>query len=321
MKSAGRGPLSVHVPYRQSQGLDFRTGPSTTSTAAGVTAPFTDYPDMIEVLRRKVVSVSLGVQEIDKLQGSPVRIPRQTGTCAPTYQPENSSAVTVVSPTADNISLTPHLLMASASFSRQLLASVGAEMNLEKFVVDDLLQTMARTIDNSILYSDGTDNGPVGLIHDGDVTVTPVTSNVPSYADLLAAEARLLNANAVRDPSKVSWLTSPNGAKTLKSTLKISSGSSFPEYLMSNDGKVLNYPLTANTVIPNNLSYSPSSATTLLVLGDWSQILYATWQNGFELVIDPYSNALKGEILCHSYFNLDSARRHSEGFQILAGIA
>lgn len=295
-----------YVPHT----LNVRADLTTTNGAGAVMTNTT--ADYIELLRNASISDKLGVTWLKNLYGN-VRIPRQTASATTGWISE-SSAISGSTPTLDYVSLQPKSLMANVSYSRQFLLT--SSVDAEKFVTDDLILSTARELDRVILSGSGSGAEPTGLFGSSPSTVAIGTNGgALTWTHVVQLEKNVRAANGVVNEATAKYLTNAQVVQTCKTTAKI--GSTYPQFLIEPDGTMNGHEVVTSQVVPSNLSKGSASGTlSAIAYGDWSQVLIGSFGDGFELVIDPYSQADKGFVRIVSVHDLDVAFRHIGSFSV-----
>lgn len=256
----------------------------------------------IEILRSKMKMLELGVKVMSGLVGNP-SIPRQDG-AATGYWVNEGAAPTESQQIFAQLGLNPKTCGAVTEFTRQLLLQSAPSVDM--LVMTDIAAVLARTVDTAIISGTGTLGQPTGILNTTGVTETNMAGANFTYADAVNFESLIAEANA---PDSVGWLMRPSVRGTLKTTPKL--GSTFPIYLLGDDGKMNGYPAHATTQMP---------AATLLY-GDFSTVILGEWG-----ILEIESNRLgsgfrAGNIEVRGLHSVDVAVRYPQAIRKLTAFA
>lgn len=101
---------------------------------------------------------------------------------------------------------------------------------------------------------------------------------------------------------------------TLATTPKI--GSTFPVYLLDDDGKVNRKPFLATQQMPANLTKGTGTNLHSLIYGIWNQLVLAYW-SGIDILVDPYTGSSSGTVRVVALQDMDIQVRHNEAFSVV----
>jgi hypothetical protein len=129
----------------------------------------------------------------------------------------------------------------------------------------------------------------------------------PTWAEVLEMPARIESADAAL--ASLAWAMSPHGAKLLRSTAKVSSTDSV--MIMEAPDALAGYPAARTT----GLTTDDSPQTSLIIFGDWQQLLIGYW-SGVDVLVNPYEATAyaKGRVLVRAMRDVAVAVRHGESF-------
>lgn len=303
-------PNGIFVPWRQRA--------LTTTTGAGAVSTKTS-DEYIDVLRRRTVADKLGCTVMEGLRGN-VRIPRKTTSASVAWIGEGSN-VSASNQEIDYVSLTPHTLASQVIYTRKFL--LESNIDVERFITDDLTQTMARELDRVVFNGSGSGAEPAGLLQDAGLPKVALGANGGAFtwAKINELEQTLLDNFGVVNEDKVAFLTSNKGKKGLQTVTKDTSGT-YPVYLYdSNEGRINGYPVFASNVIPSNLTKASGSNLTAALIGDFSQVMIGNYEESFLVLIDEYTRAGYGEVIITALFDMDTAARNIESFAAFVDVA
>ena len=233
---------------------------------------------LIELLRNAMHVMALGARNLTGLVGD-VAIPKHTGG-ATAYWLAQGAALTRSQQTVAQLGLTPHRLAAATAYDKQLLAQ--SSLSVEAFVREDLMATLAIEKDRAAINGSGVAGEPLGILNTTGLstTVTLATASAPIFTEVIKFETNLAANNA--DSGNLAYLVTPAVRGHAKGYPKFAStGTPIWEDDMMNG-----YPARATNQVP---TASP------MIFGKWSDLIIADW-DGMDVVVDPYSLSLNGQI-------------------------
>ena len=253
-----------------------------TVAAAGKEDVATDLLDIVTPLENSLIAAQAGCTFLTGLSGN-IEIPFYTGSTAG-WAGEVADA-SDGSGKFKKKSLEPKRITAYVDISKQLL--VQSNDSVEQLIQRSLVNAISQTLEGTMFGKNaGTDTTPEGLLKG----VTAETTAI-SYAKLVNMETALQMNNF----TNLSWVASYDALGLLKQTEKVAG---YPVYLY--DGKQID----GRAVFASN-----NVTSKALVLGDFSELTIGQW-GGIELLIDPYTQALKGSVrvIVNAYFNYFARR-------------
>jgi hypothetical protein len=176
--------------------------------------------------------------------------------------------------------LIPKRLTTRVDISKQFLIqeSKGAEEMLKR----DIINSIYNKLEASIFSDTNTTGKPTGLF----AGITALTNPI-AYGDLIALETELETANI---PGNKYFVLSPYAKGLFKTTLKTAG---LPGYFME-DNEINGYEGFSSSAVKNKG----------LLFGNFENLIIAQW-GGFDITVDPYSQAANGMIrlVVSAYFN------------------
>ncbi|QIG92879.2 phage major capsid protein [Bradyrhizobium sp. 6(2017)] len=267
----------------------------------------------IDRLRNSLVAQRLGATYLDGLVGSPIDIPRQTGSSSAQWVAEDGS-LTETDASFDDVNLTPKTVGAMTSYSRRTL--LNASPSIEQIVRNDLAQIIAQAIDQKAMTGDGTSNTPTGILHATGVN-DMAQDGTPTWEDILAFIAAVEGDNALG--GSLGWVMNPYVKKKLRSTAKVASTDSV--MLMEAVNELAGYAAYSTNALPGSVPGDSPAVGGTIIFGDWSQLLIASW-TGVDILLNPYETTAyaKGRVLVRAMKDVDVAVRHGEAFAFEDGV-
>jgi len=254
---------------------------------------------MIELYRNQMCVVQMGARVLTGLQGN-LAIPSQTGGATASWLSEDGT-ITASAQTVGQVSLTPHRLVGATAYTQQLLAQ--SSIDVESFVRNDLMAVLAIAKDLAALKGTGVSGQPLGIYGTANksTSVTLAGANSMIYADAVQFETNVATNNAA--VGSLGYLTSIATRGNSKLVAEISAANSIPVW--KND-TVNGYKALAT----NQLTTLPS-----VIFGNWSDLIIGDWSTN-EVLVDPFSLSLQGQIRVVMQQLTDVAIRHPKSFSI-----
>ena len=289
-------------------GVLARTNPQTTADANELIA--TDVNDWMGTLQNHLVLADAGATFLTGLS-SKVQLPVLSGTTAgfvgeTTNAPDAATAV-------GGSTLTPHKLAAYMDISKMLMAQVG---NIESIIRDDMNKAIAAALEAAILSdSDGTGAEPVGIF---DQAGTSMAGGTATLAKIIEMESDIAANNAEGS----AYITSSKGRGILKQIVGqpgvTSTQTGYGAPLMGMDNMMNGY----RVLVTNNISdactaggaATSGGTETGIVFGQFSDLVVGQFGNALDVVVDPYSQSISGQvrIVINSFW--DSVFRRANSF-------
>jgi HK97 family phage major capsid protein len=264
----------------------------------------------IDRLRTKLVMGALGATVLDGLVGSPIDIPRQSGSSTAQWVAEDGS-LTETDLTADDVNLSPKTVGAMTSYSRRTLLNVSP--SIEQIVRNDLAAIIANAIDQKAIDGDGTGNTPTGILSQAGIGSVALGTNggAPTWQSVLDLIAALELTNAEGQ----AFLTNPKAVKKQRATLKTTADTS-SNFIQTEPNALAGYPLASTNAVPSNLTKGTSvGVCSALIFGNFSDLLIGYW-SGVDILLNPYETTAyaKGRVIVRAMRDLDVQVRHAESF-------
>ncbi|MEQ9812006.1 MAG: phage major capsid protein [Azospirillaceae bacterium] len=304
-RQAGRQPQGYFVPIdelsansrlpRRGQ-RDLVVG---TPTAGGHLVG-TDHLDgsFIELLRNRSAVFTMGASPMNGLVGD-IAIPKQTGASTAYWiGGDGGDSLTESNLSVGQVTMTPKTLGAHTEYSRKLV--LQSAPGVEDLVRRDFARVIALEIDRAVLYGTGASNQPTGLSGISGIN-RPEWSVTPTWDEIVDVEAAVEADNA--DTGSMWWCMPATTKALLKKTQKVSGE---PAFLMDDSGRVNGYPHALSNQISDYEAF----------FGVWSNLIVGMW-GGFDLIVDPYSQAKSAKILVTAMQSIDVAVRYPESFVYL----
>ena len=280
-----------------------RNNPQTTANASGMIP--TEVGDWAETLQQKTVLGDLATWMYG-LSGD-MKLPTLSGTTAGWTAESTAAAVTTATDANTAVgsgTLQPKQLDAYMDISKMLLAQTNG--SVENIIRTDMNNAIASTLEAAVLGANaGAGATPQGVFNAGTVSAA---TGAMTYQTLLDMEADLADSGA--DFGRLAYLTTPNGRALLKNIVGQPGTGSYGQptwYENSIDG----YDARAT----GNVSAIAGGNPNGIVLGRWDDCVIGQFGTALDVVVDPYTLALNGQvrIVIMSYW--DTVFRRADSFQ------
>ena len=286
-----------------------RNNPQVTSNASGLIP--TEVGDWAETLQNKTVLGDLATWMYG-LSGD-MKLPTLSGTTAGWTAESTAAVPTTATDAATAIgsgTLQPKQLDAYMDISKMLLAQTNS--SVENIIRTDMNNAIASTLEAAVLGANaGAGATPQGVFNAG----TGTAAAAATYAGILALQEALETNNA--DFGRVAYLTTPGGRTLLKNVIgQPTSGTAAA-------GFTNGQPIWAEDLIDGYQARSTGNVDVVaggapdqgLVLGRWDDCVIGQFGSALDVVVDPYTLALNGQvrIVIMSYW--DTVFRRAGSFQ------
>lgn len=269
----------VWIPHEMPAGRLEQRSTDVSGMAGSLTT--TQEVTLIDVLRNSLVARQAGCRLITGLSGT-YEIPKKTLANTARWHGESPS-LALTDMTSGKITFTPKTVNAATRITHRLEEQSSYDVRAEG--VRDIAFAIALAGDQAVFHGTGSSNQPPGIHgHSGVRTIALGTNGAaPSWSTMVECKSRRNRANA--GFGKPVWVTSSMGLGKLETTPKVSGQTQ----MLAEDGRMLNYPILESNQILDNLDKGLATDTlTMLVFGDFSQVVIATW-GAVKMVIDPFT--------------------------------
>lgn len=296
-----------------------RAGLDATNATKGTELKFTQPGEFIDLLRARMVLRAMGARVLSGLTG-PVSFPRQTAAASASWIGENSGAdVADSNLLLDTVTLAIKTLMASTSFSRQLLVSaLSSSVDAEQMVREDLAKIHALELDRAGINGSGAANIPRGILNVVGIGSVAGGANgaAPTYAHMVDLETEVATDNA--DIGSLAYLSNAKVRGKLRKTETFAGSNGKPVWDGGIEGEVNGYKAFASNQVPSNLTKGTANGVcSAVIFGNFDDAVYGEW-GALELIADPYRLKKQGMIEVTSFQMADFIVRHPESFSAMA---
>jgi len=234
---------------------------------------------------------SLGIRFLTGLSGN-IDIPRKTVASSISNVTEVQAA-TETQPTTAKVSLAPRRKSAFVDYSKQAVLQSG--ISIEAMLREDLLQSLATTIENECINGSGTAPAMRGIRNTSGVGSVVGGTNGANFAwtHVIGLESAVANANAEPDGT-AGYLINTKTRGTAKGTQKATN----LQFLWDGGAQPLNdYRVAVTNNVPSNLTKGTSSGvcSSVIFSSMWDMAVLALFDSP-EITIDPYTLATTGQL-------------------------
>jgi len=316
-KRLGREPRGFFVPFDVLEAPlpGERRGIVTGTDAQGGYLVGQEPITFIEMLYARLVLKRAGARTLAGLVGN-LPLSRMTGGATAAWVAENGEA-SESNYTFDQVVLKPKSISATTAISRKAL--LQSSEDVERLTREDIAQAIALGIDRAGLHGSGTDPEPLGVANNAEVSVVAIGDNggAPEWRHIVALETAIAAANA--DVQRMAYLTNPKVRGYLKTAPKVSG---YPSFIWEDGPNPLNgYGALVTTQVRSDLTKGSGTGLSAIFFGNWQDLVIGIWGNGLDILVDPYTQGRKGQLLVTGFMDVDIALRHPESFAVILDAA
>ena len=281
-----------------------RNNPQTVANAAGMIP--TEVGDWGETLQQRTVLGDLATWMYG-LSGD-MKLPTLSGTTAG-WNAEGAAATDAATAIGSG-TLQPKRLDAYMDISKMLLAQTNG--SVENIIRTDMNNAIASTLEAAVLGQDaGAGNVPEGVFNAGTVSAA---TGAMTYQTLLDMEADLADSGA--DFGRLAYLTTPNGRALLKNIIGQPTGGTAAAGFTNGqpiwaEDRVDGYDARATGNVDAIAGANPNG----IVLGRWDDCVIGNFGTALDVVVDPYTRSLNGEVRIVILSYWDTLFRRADSFQ------
>ena len=198
--------------------------------------------------------------------------------------------------TTGQINLTPKTIGGHTDVTRQLL--IQSSMDVEAMVRDDLLQSLALSIDFAGLAGDGTGGAPTGIKNTSGINTQAFVGVNPTFGEVVGMETAVAVDNALL--GNLGYIMHSSMVGALKTTEKATGTAQF---VVEPGGTVNGYKAVR----------SNQGAAGDAYFGNYSDLIIGFF-GGLDILVDPYTHSKSGTIRVNAMQSCDVAVRHAQSF-------
>lgn len=305
-RRSGMSPSGFFVPHALLSERRAMSATGGTSQQYGGSYIATEVRGFIDALRPYLKVAQAGATILDGLTSN-VSIPRQSAASTASWKSENDT-LDEVTPVIGQLELTPRRVGAFTQLSKQLL--IQGTPDVERIVRADLMSACATALDAAAIAGAG-GTAPTGILATAGIGAVIGGTNgaAPTWAHIVALVGKVADANA--DAGSLAFLTNSKVASKLRSTPKVASTDS---RMILEIAEMLGYVVHVSNNVPGNLSKGTANAiASALIFGNWADVILASFGDGMDLIVDPFTQATAGmtRVIINSYCDVGVRRAAS----------
>ena len=193
---------------------------------------------------------------------------------------------------------------------------IQSSPDIEMLVRNDIINEVTLGVDYTIAYGSGSSSQPRGLLNtsgigsvtfSGGQTVTYSTQQgggtaaSGTWAQYVDLETKIANANL--DVANMRYVMNTATRGGCKVTLRDSVAGA--DYIYRDNGTINGYSVVASNQLQQNDVF----------MGNWGDLLVGFW-SGIDLIVDPYTQSAKGQVLFTAFQDFDVAARRADSFAL-----
>ncbi len=288
---------SIVVPVSMENRAAFTAA---TEAATGVVID-EEQQEMLLPLQSSLVLARAGARFMTGLQGN-IYWPKFSGANV-FWEGENSEAKDGAGKFEKDDLFKPLRLTAYVDISKQLL--VQENLSVEAYIRQAIAVAIAQKIEQTAFSKNtGVANTPDGMFHALDANV----KGEMTWGQIVAMETNADTKNALF--GNLSYILHPSLIGKAKTKVKDASGAGGFIFTGNGDGQLNGYRALRTNNLPKELG--DTSDEFGIIFGNWADYFLGQW-GGIELLVDPYTQALKGTVrlITNSYWNMGFIRKES----------
>lgn len=263
-------------------------------------------PTLIDVLRNAVVLRRLGAVVLTDMVGA-FAIPKKTANTTFGWVAEDTAG-TATDITVGTVAFAEKILTGRTRITRSFIKQ--SSMDAEAMVRQDLMEGLAVGLDDGGINGTGANSQPTGLLAiPGTNTVVIGANGGPiTWSKVVEMETAVGSANAAgMNPA---YLTNSKVRGAMKTIPKVAGTGIFIQEGTEANGA----PVEVSNLVPSNLTKGTSNGVcSAMIYGDFSNLVFALW-GGMDLIVDPFSESTKGNLLISAFQSADVNVRYAAAF-------
>lgn len=271
-----------------------------TEAATGVVID-EEQQEMLLPLESALVLARAGARFMTGLQGN-IYWPKFSGANV-FWEGENAEAKDGAGAFSKGDLFKPLRLTAYVDISKQLLAQENT--SVEAYIRQAIAVAIAQKIEQTAFSKEtGVANTPDGMFHTLDANI----KGAMTWEQIVAMETKADTQDALF--GNLSYILHPSLVGKAKTKVKDASGAGGFIFTGNGDGQLNGYRALRTNNLPSGLG--EGSDEFGIAFGNWANYFLGQW-GGIELLVDPYTQALKGTVrlITNSYWNMGFIRKES----------
>mgnify|MGYP003624987311 FL=1 len=251
--------------------------------------------EFIDVLRNQSSVMQAGARVLNGLKGD-VTIPKKLTAAQTGWISAEGGDSAETEMTTGQINLTPKTVGGHTDVTRRLL--IQSSMDIEAMIRDDLLSSLALSIDFAGLAGTGSSGQPTGIKNISGINTQTFVGANPTFAEVVGMETTVAVDNALL--GNLSYIMHSSMVGALKTTEKATGTAQF---VVEPGGTVNGY-----RAIRSN-----QGLATDAYFGNFSDLLIGFF-GGLDILVDPFTHSKSGTIRVNALQSCDVAVRHAQSF-------
>lgn len=271
-----------------------------TEAATGVVID-EEQQEMLLPLESALVLARAGARFMTGLQGN-IYWPKFSGANV-FWEGENAEAKDGAGAFSKGDLFKPLRLTAYVDISKQLLAQENT--SVEAYIRQAIAVAIAQKIEQTAFSKEtGVANTPDGMFHTLDANI----KGAMTWEQIVAMETKADTQDALF--GNLSYILHPSLVGKAKTKVKDASGAGGFIFTGNGDGQLNGYRALRTNNLPSGLG--EGSDEFGIAFGNWANYFLGQW-GGIEVLVDPYTQALKGTVrlITNSYWNMGFIRKES----------
>lgn len=279
-----------------------------TDSAGGYSVPQVLLNQIVDAMRARLIAVRAGASTIS-ISSNDVKMLKIANDPVPAWRAENSP-VNESDPTFASVQFSPKSLAVMVKCSRELLED---SVNINEAITLAFSASMAEALDYAVMFGDGKDNTPTGLINKAIPSIEMASDGAPieGYGKILDLLETFQSNDNWDQPSAMvmhprTWRAIEGLTDSEKNPMRA------PE-------SVYTIPKHISTKMPINETQGSATNASSILIGDWSKLLIGIRSAlRIEILRETYGSNLQYAFIAH--LRADCQLMHDRSFARLKGI-
>lgn len=267
---------------------------------------------LVEMLQAMPIATKLGA--ITNFLTGPASYPRVTGGPTVQYKGENSGDVSPSDLVTGEILSKGRNTIGAVPLTRALLMQTGGAA--DSYAKRLLVEGESLVVDRAFFGGTGSGEQPLGLYNTPTVQTVGASNVAPTYDIITQMLAKVSRANAAF--GTLGWVTTPEIAAKLMKTPEISAAGAKAIWTGPiDDGQIAGYRAIASSQAPFQMGSGADEHC--FGFGNWALGHINRW-GVVEVLVNPYSQALAGITLLHTYGLSDTVFTQPQGMCVATAV-
>jgi HK97 family phage major capsid protein len=303
---SGQQVRGIIVPHTLRMGGANQRGTVINLAAGAGAIPTMLAPTLLDTLRNAVVLRRLGAVVLTDMVGA-FAIPKKTASTTFGWVAEDA-ATTATDIVVGTVPFGEKCLTGRTRITRSFAKQ--SSIDAEAMVRQDLMDGLAVGLDDGGINGTGANSQPTGLLAVAGTNSVVIGNNggPATWAKVVEMETAVGAANAAgMNPA---YLTNSKVRGALKTIPKVAGTGIFIQEGTQANGA----PVEVSNLVPSTLTKGTSAGVcSAMIYGDFSNLVIALW-GGMDLIVDPYSESTKGNLLISAFQSADINVRYAAAF-------